>query len=234
MTTGIQQRTPMNGHYQRKHKSPHPTVVGPRTTLPTAEILTGAPAELLADLETWHELAAAERQQARLAAEANAAAEAATADYRAKVRNAMSKGADPTKIKDRTEEHKARAVAHIGFHNDARNEREKLGHRLGLMLEDAAPDLYPIVEDRIDQSAATVRGSLASVREAWASYSEAFELRRWLSHIELDGNTVGAYHGASSLPRDVVTALATLEHAIAELDRLKADEAEVRAFRETA
>lgn len=231
MNTNVKQRQPLNGFHQRKSKGNERTHVPANRRIPTSAEVPEASKELAAALDTWHTLIQSEREQARLAAAANAKANEATADYRAKVHAALAKGNDPSKVKDETEQHKATAKAHIQFHNDAHSEREKLGHQLGLMLEAEAPSLYAPIEKRIEKSATALRGSLASVRDTWAEFSSDLEMRRWLSHVELDGGAVGAYHGASPLPREVADALAVIETHINSLDRLKSDEDQVRAFR---
>jgi hypothetical protein len=227
----IKQRAPLNGFYQRKQRSPHPTQAHSRTQLPTPADLPEASEGLRKALATWHDLIAAEREQAREAAKANAAADAAGVTYRDKVREALASGADPTKIKDETEKHKAIAQAHVGFSRDAANERDRLGTSLGALLNQEAEALFAPVEERIEDSANVMRGALTSLREAWSGSSRDFEMRRWLSHIALDGGTIGAYHGASPIPREVEDALAIIEGHINGLHKLKADEQEVREFR---
>jgi len=233
MDSNFSQRPALNGFHQRKAKSNQPTHVSSNGVLPTTEDLPEAPADLAEALATWHELRTAERDQARLAAAANGQAAAAAAAYRRDVGTALSQRKDPAKVKDKTEQHKAIAAAHVGFSNDARSQRERLGYDLGLMLEQAAPSLHAPIEQRIEKSARTVRGSLTAVREAWSVYSGDFEMRRWLSHVELDGGRVGAYHGAGPLPAEVVAALAVLEDHISSLDKLRSDEEQVKQHRAT-
>jgi hypothetical protein len=227
----VKQRKPLNGYHQRQSKSVQRTHVTPNARIPTSDELPEASADLAEMLDTWHQLIASEKEQARLAAVANGKADAAAATYREQVRAALSSGEDPTKVKNDTDRHKATAAAHIKFHDDARNQREKLGHTLGPVLEAEAAAMFAPIEERIEKSARTVRGALAGVREAWAVHSADFEMRRWLSHAELRGGQIGAYHGASPLPHDVAAALATLEDHINALDKLKADEQEVREYR---
>jgi hypothetical protein len=228
----VQQRRPLNGFHQRKARNPQPSHVTPNTRIPTTDELPEASADLAEALDRWHTLAESERAQAREAAAANAAAEQASTEYRTKVRETLAKGGDPTKVKDQSDRHKAVAKAHIEFHNDARNEREKLGWTLGPMLEAEAPALFGPIEERIEKSASAVRGSLAGVRDTWAEFSRDLEMRRWLSHVHLNGGTVGVYHGAAPLPPQVAEALAVLEDHIGALDALKADEREVQAYRD--
>lgn len=74
-----------------------------------------------------------------------------------------------------------------------------------------------------------MRDALISARGS--GYTRDFEMRRWLSHVDLDGGTLSAYHGASPMPREVEDALAIIEGHINSLEKLKADEQEVRDFR---
>lgn len=227
----IVQRKALNGFHQRKEHRGRDAFVGPRVPLPTSADLPEASDELRAGLDSWHNLIASERAQGRLASEANSQAERAATTYRADVRAALAAGDDPAKVKDQTDKHKAAAQAHVAFFGDAENERTRLGLRLGPMLETEAATIYGPLEERITDSAQTVRGSLTAVRDAWARYSRDFEMRRWLSDIATNGGPVGAYHGSSPLPGEVTAALAVLEEHISALDRLKDDEEQVRSFR---
>lgn len=228
------QAKPLNGHHKRTSRNAVGAVVPPNGHLPAADTLAeiGAPAELVALVQRWHDLVTAERDHARKAAAANAEADGATLAYRREVRETIADGGDPTKVKDATEKHRATAAAHVQFSADSQAERERLGTTLGPMLEDAAPALFAATETAIEYTATHVRAALAGVRETWREHSEAFELRRWLSHVALDGGRVSSFHGASGLPASAADALAALHHAIAELDRLKDDEAEVSRWRE--
>ena len=200
-TSNIKQRQRLNGFHQRKERSPHPTQAHARTQLPTPEDLPEASEDLRKALATWHDLIAAEREQAHEAAKANAAADAAGVTYKKKVGEALASGADPAKVKDETEKHKAIAQAHAGFSRDAAIQRDRLGVTLCALLDQEAETLFAPVEERIEDSANVMRGALTSVRDAWSGHTRDFEMRRWLSHIALDGGTVGAYHGASPIPR---------------------------------
>jgi hypothetical protein len=226
-----QQRTPLNGFHERKPRTTNPTRPTTRTTLPRPDELEGTSPELAEALARWHVLIDAERQQYRDAAAANAKADEATADYRAKVREALTAGDDPAKVKDQTERHKATAAAHLRFAEDAHNERERLAGAIGALLEAEAPAMFDPAEKRIETAAASVRGSLAAIREAWAGYSHAFNTRVWLSNIDVKGGSVPAFHGSTALPPAVADALATLDDHITSLDKLKADEAQVREYR---
>jgi hypothetical protein len=233
MKTNVQQRKPLNGFHQRKPKNVHRTHVTPNGHLPDADALKaiGAPDDLVARVQTWRGLKDAERDHARQAAAGHLAAETATADYRRKVRETIATGGDPDKVKDTTEKHKAVAKAHAQFSADARAERERLGYDLGVALEAGAPDLFTAAEAEIDKAGAVLTEALAGIRATWADYSAAFELRRWLSAVALNGGRVGAYHGASVPPAAVSDAIDALDDALGDVDRLKSDEAEVLAFR---
>lgn len=229
--TAKQSFAPLNGFYRRKPKSGQATYIAPNTTLPLADDLPHASEELRDGLTRWVTLKEAEREQGRLAAIANAKAEQASTDYRAKVQQALSDGEDPTKVKDMTAVHKATAETHAGHSRSARLEREKLGHALGPILEAEAPTLFGPVDDRIEDAAQSVHGSLIGLRETWATYSRDFDLRRWLSNAAIEGGMVSNYHGSTALPPDVAAALATIEDHVRSLDKLRADEAQVHEFR---
>lgn len=229
----VKQAAPLNGHHQRRQPARGGTYLAPNGNPPTADVLAaaGAPADLVADLDTWHQLKTREAEQAREASKANADAERATLEYRVKVRQALEKGTDPAKVKDHTEEHKARAAAHVGFARDAKSARERLGRSLGPRLEETAPTLFGNVEDKLAETADVLTGAMAGLRAAWTEHALTFEVRSWLSHVALDGGSVPAFHAARRLPDGVAEALSTLEHAITELDRLKSDEEQVLAYR---
>lgn len=232
-TPGVKQAAPLNGHHRRKHPARGGTYLAPNANPPAADLLAtaGAPDDLVTDLATWHDLKTREAEQQREASKANAAADAATLDYRIKVRQALESGADPATVKDRTAEHKARAAAHVQFALDAKSARERLGRDLGPRLEQTAPSLFGTVEDRLAETAEVLTGAVAGLRAAWTEHAGVFELRSWLSHVALDGGSIPAWHGDKRLPAGVEDALTQLEHALTELDRLKADEQQVLAYR---
>lgn len=232
-TNAVKQHLPLNGFHQRKQRSLQRSNVSSNGQLPPAAVLEaiGAPADLVAQVQTFHGLKEAERDQARKAARAHDAAEAATSDYRRKVRETLAEGGDPSKVKDETEKHRAVAKAHAQFSADARAERERLGFALGPQLEAAAPSLFAAAEAEIETAAVVLGQALAGIRATWADYSAAFELRRWLSHVALNGGQVGAYHGASKPPAAVTDAINSLDHEITAVARLRSDEAQVAEYR---
>lgn len=233
-TTAITQRRPLNGFHQRKERSPHRTHIPVNGHLPTADTLRaiGAPEDIVAQVQIWHDLKLTERDQGRKAAAANGQVEAAEATYRSQVREALAAGSDPAKVKNDAAKHKAVAEAHTRFATDARDERARLGYTLGAALEEIAPTLFAPAEEQIEQRASVLRESLAALRGSWSGFSEAFILRTWLSDLAIKGGMVGAYHGATGLPPEVVAALAVLEDHAGSLDKLKQDEAEVQSYRE--
>ena len=230
-TSNIKQRQRLNGFHQRKERSPHATRASARTQLPTPEDLPEASAELRNALATWHDLIATEREQAHEAAKANAAADAARVTYNKKVGEALASGADPAKVKNETDKHLALAQAHAGFSRDAAIQRDRLSASLCALLDAEAASMFAPIEERIEESANVMRGALTLVRDAWSGCTRDFDMRRWLSHVDLDGGTLSAYHGASPMPREVEDAMAIIEDHINSLEKLKSDEQEVRDFR---
>lgn len=231
-TSDVQQRTPMSGFYRRTSRSNHPAVVGPRITLPPMEAFTDAPAELVLALTAWHDYAGKAIEHARKQRHALDAAERATVEFRAAMKEAVTKGTDPSKLRDKTPQHQAEAEAHAAAADAARSAQVRAGVTLGPLLEQQAPALYAHSEAEIAQADAEVRESLTLLTDSWRRWSTAFALRRWLSHVGTDGNVTN-YHGPDSLPAEVAQALATLTDHLAQLDRLKSDETEVQAFRAT-
>lgn len=232
MSPTTQNRAPMNGYHRRTSRSNHPAVVGPRVTLPPMEAFTGAPAELVLALTEWHALAAQALEHARKQRHALDAAERAAVEYRAAITEAVSKGTDPGKIRDKAPQHKAEAEAHAAAADAARSAQVRAGVTLGPLLEEHAPALYAPCEEELGKAEAEVRETLATLTASWRRWSTAFALRRWLSHVATEGN-VSNYHGPDNLPAEVAQALAALDTALGSLDRLKADEAQVTEHRAT-
>jgi len=190
------------------------------------EAFAGAPAELVLALTEWHDLATKALEHAREQRHALDAAERAAVEYRAAITEAVSKGTDPGKIRDKAPEHKAEAEAHAAAADAARSAQVRAGITLGPLLEEHAPTLYAPCEDELSKADAELRESLATVTASWRRWSAAFALRRWLSNVATNG-TVPTYHGPDNLPAEVAQALAALDTALGSLDRLKADEAQV-------
>lgn len=231
-TTDTQSRWPMHGYFRRTARSTHPALVSPRVTLPPMEAFTDAPAELILALTEWHKYAAQAVEHARKQRHALDAVDRATQDYRAAMKEAVTTGTDPSKVRDKTAQHKAEADAHAAAADAARNAQVRAGVTLGPLLEQHAPALYTPSEDELAKADAEVRETLATLTDSWRRWSTAFALRRWLSHVGTDGKVTN-YHGPDSLPAEVAQALGTLTDHLAQLDRLKSDENEVQAFRAT-
>lgn len=230
----INQAKKLNGFHTRRRKSAERTYVPVNGHLPPGEVLRaiGTPEDIVAQVQSFHDLAVKEREYARKAAAARAAAENAAAAYQREVRETIAADGDPSAVKDLTPKHKATAAAHAQFSADARAQRERLGHALGPQLEAIAPTLFDAAEAEAEKSAAVLREALAGIRATWAAYSAAFQLRVWLSRIALDGGQTAAYHGSTGLPQAVAESLDALEHQATEVDRLKADEQQVAEYRE--
>jgi hypothetical protein len=230
----VRTHAPLNGYHQRKMKNWDRTYVAPNGQLPPADVLRaiGAPEDIAAQVQTFHDLKVAENDHARKASAANGAAERASTDYRRAVREAIANGEDPEKVKDQTDRHKAVAKAHAEFSADARAQRERLGHELGPQLEALAPSLFAEAEREIDAAAAVLTEALAGIRATWSQYSAAFQLRYWLSHVALDGGTAAVYHGATNPPAVVLEAIDGLRHEVDAIARLRADESQVLRYRE--
>lgn len=232
MSTTAQRRPPMNGFHRLTNRSSHPATVGPRVALPPMEAFTGAPAELILALTEWHDYAAKALEHARKQRHALDAAEMAGQEYRAALKEAVSKGTDPGKVRDKTAQHRAEAEAHAAAADAARSAQVRAGVTLGPLLEEHAPTLYAPCETELSKADAELRESLATVTASWRRWSAAFALRRWLSDVATNG-TVPSFHGPDSLPAEVAQALAALDNTLGSLDRLKADEAHVTEHRAT-
>ena len=81
-------------------------------------------------------------------------------------------------------------------------------------------------------AATAVHASVGSLRDAFHTWAEAWEARLWLSRAHHLGGTHPTWHGGT-VPTEVTAALATLTDALANLDTLAEDEAELTRWRET-
>lgn len=123
--------------------------------------------------------------------------------------------------------------AHGAAADAARGAQVRAGVTLGPLLEQHAPGMYAPVEDELGNADAEVRESLTALAASWCRWSGVFAMRRWLSHVATQGGPVPAFHGGEALSAEVAQALGVLTDHLAQLDRLKSDERELAAWRDT-
>jgi hypothetical protein len=231
MKTTAQNRAPMNGHYRRAD-SINPTVVRPQRTLPPRETFAGHP-EALAAWDVMTELNERIRHHEREARKSADAAVTAAAAYRAKVRAALEDGGDVSKIKDDTARHEAASAAHLGFAREATAQATRHGMTvLGPIVAQVAPETFPAAEARMDLAAEKVRAALDTLTETWGEWATAWGVRQHLSWAHYRGGPLVPFDNKPAVPREITAALAAIDTALASLDRLKADEQELTAWRD--
>lgn len=230
MTTDLKQAAPSHGYYRRAATFHTPSIT-PGTVLPPRDLFAGRD-ELLAAYDEFAALSAAMRhhnlEQGRHLREAK---DAEQAYHRAK-RDAMAKGEDPAKVKNAAAEHAAQAAEHEGYAATAKRGAAEVGHRLGQMIHEAAPDLFAPAEADLEKAAEKMRDALAIVEQAWATYAQAWQTRTLVSASHFLGGSLPGWKDAPRLPEPVATALATLTDQAGNLDKLKSDEANLTAWRE--
>lgn len=231
--SGIKQATPLNGYHQRKPRTARPTVANPRAALPSIDDLAGAPEPVIDALRQWYDLVERERTHLRAEATANADAKQAAEDYRHAVRAAIAAGEDPGKVKDATAKHQATAAAHKEFGRIASAELIRHGHTLGTILSEHADAITAVADQQLNDAEARVRIALDALGETWADWSNAFGLRQWISYLAMGTETVPVYHGGKSQRTAIAAATETIAGLLAEPEKLRADEDNVRAWRAT-
>jgi hypothetical protein len=230
--TNVRQAVPLNGFYQRAERSPHPTVVGPRTTLPAADLLTGAPAEVLDALHTWAELAGKVTQHDREAAKAAREATAADDAYRTAVRDAIASGGDPAKVKNDKDRHEATAAAHRDFSRTVQGQLTRHGHVLGALLDKHAEVLCDLADAQLEEAAEEVRRAVDQIGSLWLEWAAAYGLRSWASGLRMGVMSVPNFHGDEFYRGKLVDVMKVLTDTLAEPDRLRSDERVVTEWRD--
>jgi hypothetical protein len=171
------------------------------------------------------------REHQRAARDKSAKATQATAGYRASVREALLKGEDVTEIKDHTARYEAEAKAHESFAKDAIGQATRHGITLGGIFAKVAADTFAPAEKVMADRAEHVRATLASLSDAWGDWSKAWGVRRYQSYAAHRGGQLSPYHEAAPLPPAVAAAVQAISDALEDIDRLKADEAELTRWR---
>lgn len=204
--------------------------VNPGTRLLPPEVLElGGPA-LVEAARTWQQIDNAARDHAAKAAEEDRAAKAATADYQQRVKDALVSGDDPAKVKDTTAQHKARAEAHRELAAQAKREATANGYVLGEAIAAAAPEITPTLDQQLHTIADDISHHLEAVNEAWQQWGRIFGARRIMSWAGIAGGTIAGY-GAAQVrpPAGALDGLRVVADALAQLDQLAHEEAELKA-----
>jgi hypothetical protein len=188
--------------------------------------------ETLALYDQYVNLRTAIADNDRAAGRAKVQAEEAKTAYARAVREALSNGADPSKVQSDVAQCEATAQAHADLSRQARSGLERISRAFAERIATVAPDVIPRSEERLTHTADTMRHAIAALTEAWRDYSAAWSERRILGDINLNGGALAAYDASGSFPPSVRAALDTLTNHLADLDTLKADEQHVREWRQ--
>lgn len=215
--------------YSRNDRLKRATVP-PSTTMLPRETFDGND-ELLAAYDTMTTLNAAIRDNAALAESKRREAADAETQHKIDVAAAMAAGKDPAKVNNRGAKLIAEAEAHEEYAAEARLEAARHGHVLGDLMQRHAPHAFAASESRMDAQATAVESAVAGLESAWAEWATAWEVRRRLSGLHILGGVVSGFR-QGVVPAEVQTALNSLRQHLAELDALKADEAEIQRWRE--
>lgn len=159
------------------------------------------------------------------------AATEAREEYQRKIREAIGHGDDPSKIKSAEDRHKVTAEAHRAMVRESTAGMTRAARDLAYALAEHAPNLLDPAEKRLIQAASEMEADFASIRRSWGAFELAWQERRILGSVGLFGGLIQNFDPAPSFPPDVADALATLTNRLTDLDRLKSDEAHIRAER---
>jgi hypothetical protein len=188
--------------------------------------------ETLALYDQYMNLRTAIADNDRAAGRAKVQAEEAKTAYARAVREALSNGADPSKVQSDVAQYEATAQAHADLSRQARSGLERISRTFAERIATVAPVVIPRSEERLTNTADTMRHAIAALTEAWRDYSAAWSERRILGDINLNGGALGAYDPAGTFPPAVRAALDTLTNHLNDLDTLKADEQHIREWRQ--
>jgi hypothetical protein len=218
-------------HYlSRGHtfRTPH---LSRNTPLPPRDLFTDEP-DVLELYDRFTNLGAAVKKHETDARTKRAAAATAQAAYKAAVSEAMATGKDTAKVTNDAPRLTAEAEHHDALAREAITEQDRISHPLAAVIAEAAPRLLQPSEDAMREAARTVEAAISGLHQAWSDWASAWHLRRLLGSAALSGGGIHPYRSNAPMPTDVAAALATLTDQLDNLDRLKSDEANVKAWRE--
>ncbi|GEM_PF-6587338 len=227
-TTDIQHRRKLS--FLSRSKRPTEPTVSMVTSLLPREAFESAPEAVQAYDEFVRSRDAAHEHERTAGRERNAATTAKGA-YREKVAAAIAAGEDPGKIRDKTSEHEAAAAAHAELAQTARHKATHAAREFAFAAAEAAGDLLEPSEARLTDAATTMREALDHLSNAWRDYALAWQERRILGDLALYGGRLANYDPNQPLPTDIRQALGELGDRLNDLDRLREDEATIRAER---
>jgi hypothetical protein len=217
-------------HYLHRSSTLNTPHVLPGTVLPPRDTFAGHP-EILTAYDRFEALSAAMKTNKAKAAKARADAAAAKQQHARDLRDAIAAGTDTSKVRNRADELNATADTLDDLAAEAKRGAIETGHDLAGLIHDAAPELFGACEDTMTSTAEDVRAAVTHLRTVWADWSAAWHVRFILSRSAFAGGTLTTYQSSAPLPPEVSAALDVLEDHLASLDRLKADEAIVTAWR---
>ena len=147
--------------------------------------------------------------------------------YRLEVREALSTGKDTSKIQNLAPDLAVHAKEHESLLRRAQGAAEAHGQQLGKDIQAAAPLAFEGVEKRLASADTKVRRALAALEEAMGEWSSEYQTRLILSAIHLFGGPLRDHEPEHAMPKEINTALALITDQLANVDRMKADEAQL-------
>lgn len=189
-------------------------------------------ADLLALYERFVTLKENQTKHQTLAGKARLAAESARTVHAAKRRELLATGGDLSKLSDTSAKHLEEAETHTAHAKAAEGALLGVARELAYKLAEVAPHLLDPSEERIKTAAAVMDDAIDALEGAWIDYERAWRERRILGQAALFAGPIVNYDDSATLPPAVAEAVSTLRSHLTNLDRLKADEAAIRAERD--
>jgi hypothetical protein len=223
-TTDTKSRRSLKFHY-RGHKQ-SPAHVRTSSTLLPRDIFAGHPDTLAAYDEFTRTLESRDHHQ-REARRCSAEADEAAAAHRLKVRDALAKGKDASKISDKSGALKVQAEEHAQLAQRAGALAEAAGTRLGEQIAKAAPETFDHIDRALDTAAQAVREAQAQLDSAVTQWACQWQARRILSHAWLFGGGISNYDPTDVRPQELRAANIAIGELLTSLDELRADEQQI-------
>jgi hypothetical protein len=214
----------------RRHRQAAPTV-SPQMNLLPREVVESNPIVL----EAFDRFVNAKTARTKAHTESRKLRDKATqgrADYQRQAKDAITTGADTSKLADPHDKLIAQAEAHDAIATNAVGQLLRLGNELGEAIAEHAPELYAVSETAMQSAAERVVADIASLNDSWKAWAVAWQTRMILTNAHLYGGLLGSYEPNPGLPADVNAALNTITTRLADLDTLHAEESELAGWRE--
>jgi hypothetical protein len=227
-TSNINQRRPLAIHARGQRI--HEPYVRTNTRLLPRETFAGQPEVLAAYDKMSTLLDAIDKHTSeirRLRRESDQAADV----YRLKVHEAMATGADVNMLSNTSADLAIQAKEHESLLRRASGAADAHGRNLGRLIQAAAPDAFAAVEKRINTADDKVRRALPALEKSIQERDAAWQVRRILSHTHLFGGGVPDYEPEHGVPNELHTAIGIIVDQLDNLERIKADEAQLAAER---